>query len=224
VVGLADGGSWSELVAVPVERLAVLPPTVSFTAGGALPVVGLTALRALRALGDVVGRDLLVTGASGAVGNVAARLALLAGARVTGLARRHVTIEGVRFVTALAAEDRFHRVIDAVGGDVLSDALRHLRPDARVVFFGILTGSPTRFDLATFYGSSPRSTISPLFVFDAPGRFDDDLAVLVRFVEEKRLTPVIDRAFSSDAVNEALEAMSSSAAGKIVLTRDSAPQ
>jgi NADPH2:quinone reductase len=115
VVGLADGGGWSELVPVPVERLAPLPDGVSFVSAAALPVAGLTALRSLRAVGDILGRELLVTGVSGGTGHFAARLALLGGARVTGLARRQVSIDGVRVVPTLGADERFDRVIDAVG-------------------------------------------------------------------------------------------------------------
>ena len=96
VVGLADGGAWSELVPVPLERLAVLPDAVTFEQGACLGVAGLTPLRALRALGDVVGRELLVTGVSGGTGNVAAQLALAAGAMVTGLARTAFALDECR--------------------------------------------------------------------------------------------------------------------------------
>src|SRR3954451_20235386 len=48
VVGIADGGGWSALVPVPAHRVAPLPGDVTFADAAALPVAGLTALRALR--------------------------------------------------------------------------------------------------------------------------------------------------------------------------------
>src|SRR6266536_2786008 len=75
VVGLADWGGWSERVAVPTHRIAPLPETVTFPRAAALPVAGLTALRTLRTGGALLGRRVLVTGASGGVGSFAVQLA-----------------------------------------------------------------------------------------------------------------------------------------------------
>ncbi len=216
VVGLADGGAWSELVLVCVDRVAVLPENVDFERAACLPVAGLTALRALRALGDVVGRELLVTGASGGVGNLAVQLARDAGALVTALARRPLKIEGIRVATSLDDVMRFDRVIDGVGGDVLRDALGHLRPHAKVVFYGGGERAPLGLDVLR---GSP-ATIEALFVYQAPGRFDEDLATLVRFVSSGRLQPLVDRTVSIDRVDDALAALQAGGiAGKIVLTR-----
>jgi NADPH:quinone reductase-like Zn-dependent oxidoreductase len=216
-VGLADGGAWSEFVAVPVERIAALPEGVDFVQAACLPVAGLTALRALRALADVAGRELLVTGAAGGVGNVAVQLARDAGAFVTALVRRAVAQAGVRVITAFDDAVRFERVIDGVGGAVLGAALGHLRPHAKVVFYG--GAEPTPIGLATLKGSP--ATIEVLFVYSAPGRFDEDLAALARFVSVGRLTPRVDRVVPIDAVNEALLALNAGGIeGKIVLTRE----
>jgi NADPH:quinone reductase-like Zn-dependent oxidoreductase len=216
VVGLADGGSWSELVAVPVERLAPLPDTVSDEVAAALPVAGLTPLRAVRALGEVIGSRVLITGVRGATGNVAAQLALAAGAVVTGLARTPFVFDRVRVVTTLAADDRFDRVIDTAGGDVLAGALGHLTPHAKVVTFA--GGTPASIGLATFAGTP--ATLEALFVYGAPGRFDDDLATLVGFVADGRLAPHIDRAIPIADVNDGLAALEAGGIdGKIVLVR-----
>ena len=216
VVGLADGGGWSELVAVPVERLAPLPEAVSDAVAATLPVAGLTALRALRALGDVIGRHILVTGVRGASGNVAAQLALAAGAVVTGLARSAFAFDGVRIVASLGDADRFNGVIDAVGGEVLAGALGHLTPHAKAVTFA--GGTPFPIGLATFAGVP--ATLEALFVYGAPGRFDDDLATLVRFVADGQLAPHIDRAVPIADVNAGLGALEAGGIdGKIVLLR-----
>jgi NADPH2:quinone reductase len=216
VVGLADGGAWSELVAVPVERLATLPDAVSDEVAATLPVAGLTALRAVRALGEIIGRSVLVTGVRGASGNVAAQLALAAGAAVTGLARSAFVFAGVRIVTSLGEGDRFHGVIDAIGGEVLAGALGHLLPHAKAVTFA--GGAPAPIGLGTF-GGVP-GTLEALYVYRSPGRFDDDLATLVRFVADGRLKPHIDRAVPMADVNAGLAALEGGGIdGKIVLVR-----
>jgi NADPH:quinone reductase len=75
VVGFHGAGGWAQRRAVPTGNLAVLPDSVEFGTAAALPVAGVTALQALRALGPVVGRRVLITGASGGVGRFAVQLA-----------------------------------------------------------------------------------------------------------------------------------------------------
>jgi NADPH:quinone reductase-like Zn-dependent oxidoreductase len=216
VVGLADGGSWSELVAVPVERLAALPDAVSDAVAATLPVAGLTALRAVRALGDIIGRNVLVTGVRGASGNIAAQLARAAGADVTGLARSPFVFEGIRIVTSLADADRFDGIIDTAGGEVLAGVLGHLTPHAKAVTFA--GSSPAPIGLGTFAGVP--GTLEALYVYRSPGRFDDDLATLARFVADGRLAPHIDRTIPIADVNDGLAALGAGGIdGKIVLVR-----
>ena len=87
VVGLVEAAGWAELVAVPTSRLAVLPDGVAVQDAATLPLAGLTTLRTLRLGGDLLGRRVLVTGASGAVGRFQIQLAAAAGARVTAVTR-----------------------------------------------------------------------------------------------------------------------------------------
>src|SRR5450755_1158866 len=88
VVGFTPAGAWAELAAVRTNVLAELPDGITFEQAATLPVAGLTALLALEIGGFVLGKRVLVTGASGGVGRFAMQLATLAGAHVTGLARR----------------------------------------------------------------------------------------------------------------------------------------
>ena len=83
VVALIDQAGWAERVAVPTDRLAVLPDNVSFASAATLPVAGTTALRTLRHGGDLAGQQVLITGASGAVGRFQVQIAHQQGGRVT---------------------------------------------------------------------------------------------------------------------------------------------
>src|SRR5262245_2478226 len=82
VAGFGPAGGWAERRAMSVDELAVVPDAIELGAAAAVPVAGMTALRALRALGPVTGRRILVTGASGGVGRMAVQLAARAGAHV----------------------------------------------------------------------------------------------------------------------------------------------
>src|SRR5467141_2383261 len=88
VVALVDGAGWSQRVAAPTARMAVLPDNISFASAATLPVAGLTALRVVRLGGALLGRRALITGAAGGVGRFAVQLAALAGAEVTGVVGR----------------------------------------------------------------------------------------------------------------------------------------
>src|SRR6266513_4195409 len=88
VVGILPSGAWAERVNCRSHAVAVLPEAVSDAAAATLPVAGLTALHALRQGGLLLGRKVLVDGASGGVGHLACQLALAAGALVWGQVRR----------------------------------------------------------------------------------------------------------------------------------------
>ena len=71
VVTFGWSGGWAELRAVETTEVAVVPDGVEIGLAAAIPVAGVTALRALRRLGSLVGRRVLITGASGGVGRFA---------------------------------------------------------------------------------------------------------------------------------------------------------
>src|SRR5580693_6498816 len=87
-VGLLPSGAWAERVRAPSHSVATLPEAVTDAQAATLPVAGLTALHALRQGGLLLGRKVLVDGASGGVGHLACQLAGAAGAIVWGHVRR----------------------------------------------------------------------------------------------------------------------------------------
>ena len=143
VVGMMppQGGGWAALAAVRTAILAELPDAVTYEQAATLPIAGLTALRALEVAGFVLGKRVLVTGASGGVGRFAIQLAKLGSAHVTALARRTVGLaelgaDGV--IGELKPEGpTYDVVIDAVGGPVLGTAIRRVSPGGIVVNFAL---------------------------------------------------------------------------------------
>ncbi len=103
VVGFdRDRGTYAEQLIVAARDVATVPDGLDLTAAATVPLNGLAAAQVVDLLGDAPsgGDRLLVTGAAGAVGGYAARLAQDRGWRVTGLARAH----DEAFVRSLGAE------------------------------------------------------------------------------------------------------------------------
>jgi NADPH2:quinone reductase len=77
-------GTAAEFIVLPELQAVPLPENTEFAAGACLGIPALTAFQAVRLLGDVSGKTVLVTGAASAVGHYVTQLAVLAGARVIG--------------------------------------------------------------------------------------------------------------------------------------------
>jgi NADPH:quinone reductase len=161
VVGMLEEGAWAERLAVPTKNLAVLPDGVSFERAATLPIAGLTALYALSKRGSLLGRRVLVTGASGGVGIFATQLARLAGARAAALVHRPEKRDAVTpyadevFVgeDASAARDGgpYDLILESVGGTVFASALQLLAQDGMLVTFGTSAERTSTIEVAPFY-------------------------------------------------------------------------
>jgi len=126
------GGFYAEYVSAPSDCIAKLPKGISLEAAGALGASGLTALSGVdRALNLKRGDNVIIHGASGAVGTLAVQLAKLRGARVLATASGE---EGVALVRRLGADV----AIDGRTGDIAA-AARAFAPkgaDAVLAFAG----------------------------------------------------------------------------------------
>jgi NADPH:quinone reductase-like Zn-dependent oxidoreductase len=230
VVGL-DTEAWAERVAVATRDLAVLPDAVSFAQAACLPVAGLTALLSLEIAGNVLGRRVLVTGASGGVGRIAVQLARDVGAHVTGVS---ASPERARGLTELGANEVIHEltpdgptfdvIVEGVGGASLGAALQRVAPDGTVVSFASSDQHPVEFPARAFFRGAPGARLFGLFVFhelDKRGGAGPLLGRLARLVAAGRLDPQIDLEASWRAVGDAIDALvDRRIAGKAVLHVD----
>ena len=205
VVGIVRSGAWAEAVAVSTDALAALPDAVSFASAATLPVAGLTAYHALHKGGLLLGKTVLVTGATGGVGDFAIRLGKLSGARVVAHVRRaeqaaQVTEAGAdqaavgeSLASAAKSLGPFDLIIDSVGGAVLGDALGLVSEGTKVVSFGTSAGNSVTFDAQAFYGAGLTTLIGSV-LFDELRTVESAAAGLDRLaalVASGRLTPFL---------------------------------
>jgi NADPH:quinone reductase-like Zn-dependent oxidoreductase len=211
VVTFGRAGAWAELRAVDVDQLAVLPDGLDAGAAAALPVAGVTALRATRRLGAVIGRRVLVTGASGGVGRFAVQLASRAGADVVALAGSPDRAEGLRELGAsevVFGLDQLTVPVDAVlenvGGEVLAQALDHLAPGGAMMSIGMASLQPSTID---FEQMRHRAGGARIEAFVVGSSFGADLAQLVTLLDASALDPQIGWRGPWEQVHDAAAAL-----------------
>jgi NADPH:quinone reductase-like Zn-dependent oxidoreductase len=221
---LGTPGAHADRVCAPAEALLPLPRGLSFEEAAALPGAGLSALIALRDLARVEAGDrVLLNGASGGVGTMAIQLAKTMGARVTAVAsaanqdllRELGVDEAVDYATEDVTRRRgaFDAFFDIAPASTFGRARRALRPGG--VYVTTLPGPSAIFWRAAtalpFFGGR-RCRMLVLI----PRR--DDLALLRRDAEERRLRPVLSEVLPLERIRDAHERMQSGhTRGKIVL-------
>jgi NADPH:quinone reductase-like Zn-dependent oxidoreductase len=225
VVGLKNPGAWVQRAAVDTEYLAELPDEVSFQQASTLPVAGLTALMSLDIGGFVVGRRVLVTGASGGVGRFAIQLAKLGGAHVTALARRTEGLvelgadEAIQELTP-GGED-FDVILDGVGGTVLGTCLQRVAPLGTVVSFASTLTEPVSYPAREFFVRAAGAQLVGFYLFAAlhhSRRCATDLRRLAELIADGRVDPQIDVVAPWDEAGRAIGSlMDRQVAGKAVL-------
>ena len=232
VVGLVGRGAWAELAAVPTETLSPLPDGVSDAQAAALPVAGLTALKALDIAGSVLARRVLVTGASGGVGRFAVQLAKLAGAHVTALSTSPERAAGL---VALGADEvvgglepggpEFDAVVEGVGGSTLGSALQRVAANGTIVSFASTDpADPVTFPTRSLFGRAPGARLCGLLLFVELTHTRSgtrDLGRLAQLVAAGRLDCSVEREAGWREAAEAIAALlERRVAGKVVLHTD----
>jgi NADPH:quinone reductase-like Zn-dependent oxidoreductase len=218
-----QGGANAELVCAGTDVLTPMPDGMDFAQAAGLPLVGLTALQALRdgAALPMQGATtrVLIVGASGGVGHLAVQLAHAAGAHVTGVcsAKNAALVRGLGAdevldsanPAALAAASPFDTVVDCIGLS-MGPFLARLRPAGR--FVACVPG-PAVFARAAFNRFSSKQVVPLLMKPNAR-----DLALLGEAWRRRELRVVVDRTFPAAQLGDAwAHSRTGRTAGKLIV-------
>ncbi|PWI16317.1 NADPH:quinone reductase [Streptomyces sp. Act143] len=216
---LSARGAYAEYVVAPVAALAPKPKNLGLAQAAAVPLVAITAWRALFGLAEAgPGDRVLIHAAAGGVGHVAVQLAKELGAHVIGTARpgKHDWLRGLGadelvdytagdFRTAVAPVDV---VLDLVGGEYGTRSLDVLRPG------GLLIGAA--IDPGVDEARAAERGLRYVWVTAEPS--GEALEPVTRRIEDGRLTVVVERTYplaEAAAAHRAIEEKRTT--GKLVL-------
>lgn len=228
ILGLVEHGTYAQFVRVPARFVLHDTTGLSFEQVATLPLVLVTAVRAVRAVAGVVaGQSVLVHGGSSGSGNMIAQVAKAVGATVIVTVRNVAKAEAVRAATgadhvvplaefearvaALTGGRGVDVVIDNLGGDVLARSVGCVKALGVLVTLGMVAGATSTIALMPFFLGQKQLR----------GTFMGDVEELQWGLEQVRLgrvKPVLDRTFPlRDAAAAHTRLLSGDAHGNIVL-------
>ena len=219
------GGACAEYAVVAESSAAIKPKNITHTEAAAVPIAGLTALQALRDLGEIQAeKKVLINGASGGVGIFAVQVAKAMNAEVTGVCsaknRDFVKGLGADLVLDYAEVDftkqlqKYDIILDAVGTKTFAECENVLQAE------GVYISTLPSFDnLAPLLMSWFLSGKKAKLIVANPN--SADLGILRELIESDRVDPIVDRTYSLAEVAAAhVYSETGRAVGKIAIAID----
>ncbi|QSB09586.1 NADP-dependent oxidoreductase [Lysinibacillus fusiformis] len=234
-------GTFAEYISIHEDDIALKPKNLSFEEAASIPLVGLTSYQALHDIMQLQkGQKILIHAGSGGVGTFAIQLAKAMSATVATTASE----AGANLVTSLGADKvinykkenfeailkNYDAVFDTLGGQTLEKSFEIIKDGGKIVS---VSGRPNaRF--AKEYGSGFFKTLlfsaashkltalekkhhaQYSFLFMKPS--GEQLRIIADLIETGKIKPIIDRTFSFEDAQKAMDyAESGRAKGKIIV-------
>jgi NADPH:quinone reductase len=234
--GVSEDGTYSEWLAVRKQHLCLIPEGIEDVNAAGIPVAYLTAQMALSLAGFRAGKTVLAPAIGGSVGNAVTQLARALGAKhAISSTSNHTKAEqakalGFDEVVDLSGEtlsDGVRRitdgygvdiVIDAIGGEILSEALSTLAAGGSLTTLGYSGGRKATIDVTDLIWK--RATIRSFSLFaQPPAAWEEAWKTIVRLLQSGGIKPIVAKTFplaeASDALRYLVEGRPF---GKVVLT------
>ncbi len=228
-LGTPGPGLAAERVVLPATGVVPMPEGLSFAEAATLPIAALTAWSALVTEGKVQAGQCVLTLGCGGVSIFGLQIAKALGARVIITSSNDAKLERARELGAdhtinYTTNSEWHKdvlaytdgqgvdlVIETAGAGTLDRSMHSTKPGGVIALLGVLSGA--KAEVSTVLILMKRLRIAGVYV-DSQSAFLD----MNRFLEEKKLKPVIDRHFKFEQLPEALAYLGSGAHfGKIVI-------
>jgi NADPH:quinone reductase len=234
--GVAEDGTYSEWLAVRKQNLCLIPEGVDEVSAAGVPVAYLTAQMALDLAGFQAGKTVLAPAIGGSVGNAATQLARALGAKhAISSTTNHKKAEqaktlgfnevidlssetlsgGVRRITDGYGADI---VIDAIGGEILSEALSTLAPGGSLTTLGYSAGRKATIDLTHLIWKRAAMKSFSLFA-QPPAAWEKAWNTIVPLLQSGAIKPIVAKTFPLAEAADALRYLIEDRPfGRVVLT------
>jgi NADPH2:quinone reductase len=238
VLASGNTGAFAELAAVDASSVQVLPASMSFDEGAALPIIYPTSYAGLVYRGDLrEGETLLVHAAAGGVGVAAVQIGRALGARVIATAggREKCEIalrEGAHEAIDYRAESFAERVLaltdgrgadviyDSVGGEITDQSLKCIAWNGRLVIIGFAGGAipEIKANRILLKNIAVTGLHWSAYAVVEPQRVMDTFRALFRLHARGQIAPVIYRRYKLDELPTALAALANREThGKVII-------
>jgi NADPH-dependent curcumin reductase CurA len=208
---------WEEYsVYSTAKRFPVLPIPAHVSDEAALSIFGMTGLTAFFGMEEIgkpqTGQTVVVSGASGATGSIAAQIAKIRGAKVIGIAggqEKCAWLTDKALIDAAIdyknenisqrlrelAPNGVNVFFDNVGGVTLDTVLKHLALNARIVLCGGISGysGETNSSIHNYMNLiSTRSSMQGFLISDFAAKFYEGIAALGNWLREGKIVFEVD--------------------------------
>jgi NADPH2:quinone reductase len=234
--GVSENGTYSEWLAVRSENLCLIPENIADVSAAGVPVAYLTAQMALSLAGFVKGKTVLSPAIGGSVGNAVTQLARAQGAKhAISTTTNHAKAQQARYlgfdeVIDLSEEklsDGVRRitngygadiVIDAIGGEILGEALSTLATGGSLTTLGYSAGHKTTIDVTDLIWK--RASMKSFSLFAQPAEaWGTAWSVMFSLLHSGAVKPIVAKTFPLSEAADALRYLVEGRPfGRVVLT------
>src|SRR5258706_8517053 len=219
--GVSEDGTYSEYLSVRKQHLCLIPEGIDDVSAAGIPVAYLTAQMALSLAGFQAGKTVLAPAIGGSVGNAATQLARALGAKhAISSTTNHKKAEqakalgfeevidlsgetlsgGVRRITDGYGADI---VIDAIGGEILSEALSTLAVGGTYTTLGYSAGRKATIDVTDLIWK--RATMKSFSLFAQPAEvWSTAWSVIFPLLQCGAVKPIVAKTFPLTEAADAL--------------------
>ena len=231
-----EDGTYCEWLAVRKQDLCLIPDGVEDVSAAGIPVAYLTAQMTLNLAGFEPGKTVLAPAIGGSVGNAVTQVARASGAKhaISSTTSHAKALEakalgfnevidgssetlsgGVRRITGGNGVDI---VIDAIGGDVFSEALTTLAPGGSLTTLGYSAGRKATIDVTDVIWKG--ATIKGFLLFAQPPKvWEDAWKTIVRLLQSGGIRPIVAKTFPLAGASDALRYLVEDRPfGRVILT------
>ncbi len=234
--GVSENGTYSEWLAVRKESLCLIPDNIEDVSAAGVPVAYLTGQMTLSLAGFAKGKTVLSPAIGGSVGNAVTQLARALGAKhaisttsnpAKAQQARYLGFDEVIDLSEEKLRDGVLRitegygadiVIDAIGGDILSESLSTLAMGGSATTLGYSAGRKATIDVTDLIWK--RASMKSFSLFSQPAEmWTTAWSVILPLLQSGAVKPVVAKTFplaeAADALRYLVEGRPF---GKVVLT------